>query len=73
MCETLKNIFRSGQHLNSDFMVKSMTFFRDSATKNLCNDQASAVWSKPDYDRLLQRPSEIAKDLKAQELAKFHL
>ena len=31
------------------------------------------MWSKPDYESLLHRPSEIAKDLKSQDLAKFHL
>lgn len=73
VCQTLKHIFRNELHLNSAFMVKSMTFFRDTQTKNLCNDQICAVWSKPDYENLLHRPSEIAKDLKSQDLAKFHL
>jgi len=36
--QTLKHIFRSELHLNSDFMVKCLTFFRDSKIKNLCSD-----------------------------------
>ena len=73
VCQTLKHIFRSELHLNSKFMVQSMAFYRDSETKSLCNDQLSAIWSKPDYEMILHRPAEIAKDLKKRDLAKFHL
>lgn len=74
VCLTLKDIFRSDQlHLNSEFMTKSMTFFRDQKTKSLCNDKIAAIWSQPDYERLLEKPAEIAKDIKSQDLAKFHL
>ena len=41
-----------------------MAFYRDSDTKSLCNDHLSAIWSKPDYEMILQRPAEIGKDLK---------
>ena len=54
-------------------MQQLMSFWRESETKSLCNDSISVVWSNPDYDRLLRRPSEVAKDLKARDLAKFHL
>ena len=69
----MKHIFRSKMHLGSDFMQQLMSFWRESETKSLCNDSISVVWSNPDYDRLLRRPSEVAKDLKARDLAKFHL
>lgn len=65
VCDTLKDILRSEQHINSTFMTKCMTFFRDTETKNLCNDHISAVWSKPDLENLLQRPAQISKDLKS--------
>lgn len=38
VCQILKHIFRSELHLNSEFMIKQLTFFRDSKTKALCND-----------------------------------
>ena len=73
VCQTMKHILRSDLHLNSDFMSKIFVFYRDSETKSLCNDQVSAIWCKPDLQRLLIKPAEVAKDLKVQELAKFHL
>ena len=73
VCQTLKHIFRSEMHLNSEFMAKQLAFYRDVELKSLCNDTIAPIWSRPDYERVLKKPAEIAKDLKSQDMAKFHL
>ena len=73
VCQTMKHIFKSKLHLNSDFMAQSLIFFKDTETKLLCNDQISVIWNRVNFDLLLAEPSLISKELKSKGIGKFHL
>ena len=73
VCTTLKHILRNSLHLKSDFMEQNMTFFKNSETKSLCNDQMSVIWNRINFDLLLTKPAAISRELKRKGIGKFHL
>lgn len=50
-----------------------LDFFKRTELKSLCNDQMNVMWSRLNTDLLLVKSAAISKEIKKQNLGKFHL
>jgi hypothetical protein len=84
VCTAIKDILQS-QNKKSDSQTgkppamegtairRILDFFKRTELKSLCNDQMNVMWSRLNTDLLLVKSAAISKEIKKQNLGKFHL